>query len=558
MDHQQLLQIMGELGIPDAFVAAVHRFLIDFKVEVMGHMVPVERGAFQGGPISPLLCALFLWDLIKYMEDPSHSAFHGVPLPWDPKVLQHIIRIILFADDVALPAEDIPQLQVGLNILVAWAVRRKLSFAPPKSRALRLVRAPGDYTPTSALPPLFMGPEVINWVSHHDYLGHLIREAPPKGKHGTMVVPFDEKRVEKRLNQIARRFTNTALHQRLHPPSLRMVIQQCVLALALYPTVIYDIDYKRLDSLIYNCLMRLFQLPAQTSKTFLQAELGLWPSKYYAHRRALRFAWRLRHKYWTSKALEDWIDSTAGGRMAPPLTKKWVSHGVLQRLTKILHSYGLSWRHIDSCPRETAWEKQVTEAIDEDITRLLAAKSQHYHLPTLDPYGWDGETLKMPAFSITQKIPLHLQTMGDLPRAALRARYFRLRYVLDEGNVTRGQCRLCQKGDENITHLVECPLLPPDWIIRRETLYDAIAEQAGHARKRTSTGRALLQKWLATIEWPKAHKILVKRVSAFLRSLINMYAALPPPTWEPHATRQITVRRVRTARLTVHARSRRR
>ena len=87
MDHQQLLQIMGELGIPDAFVAAVHRFLIDFKVEVMGHMVPVERGAFQGGPISPLLCALFLWDLIKYMEDPSHPAFHGVPLPWDPKVL---------------------------------------------------------------------------------------------------------------------------------------------------------------------------------------------------------------------------------------------------------------------------------------------------------------------------------------------------------------------------------------------------------------------------------------------------------------------------------------
>jgi len=223
---------------------------------------------------------------------------------------------------------------------------------------------------------------------------------------------------------------------------------------------------------------------------------------------------------------------------------------VLQRLTKILRLYDLSWRDVDIIKKEGDWETEVNKAIDADIGRLLAAKAAHYQLPILHPYDDRGQP-KNPSFSIRQKMPLYLQTMGDLPRAALRARYFRLRYVLGGSTTTRGQCRLCQKGDENVAHLLECPALPEGWIIRRETLYRAIAEQAGHTRVPTRRSLPLVHKWMATLQWPKAHKILIKRVTAFLRCLINMYAALAPPAWEPPSTRQIAVRRVRTARVMV-------
>ena len=123
-----------------------------------------------------------------------------------------------------------------------------------------------------------------------------------------------------------------------------------------------------------------------------------------------------------------------------------------------------------------------------------------------------------------------------------------LRYVLGRGNTTRGQCRLCQKGNENNAHLVECPHLPVKFITWREELYDAIASQVGHRRSNTRSSLDLLHRFLTNMQWPKAHKLLVKRVVAYHRSLINMYAQLAPPRWEDPNTRDITIRRVRTPR----------
>ena len=234
-------------------------------------------------------------------------------------------------------------------------------------------------------------------------------------------------------------------------------------------------------------------------------------------------------------------------RLAAPLTDKWVHNGVLHRLTKILSTYGLTWFDVDKIEKEGVWENDINDAINKDIRKMLVTAAAKYDLDSLNPYTSEGK-LKKPGFSLHQPLTLYLQTMGDLPRAALRARYFRLRYVLGRGNTTRGQCRLCQKGNENNAHLVECPHLPVKFITWREELYDAIASQVGHRRSNTRSSLDLLHRYLTNMQWPKAHKLLVKRVVAYHRSLINMYAQLAPPRWEDPNTRDITIRRVRTPR----------
>ena len=224
---------------------------------------------------------------------------------------------------------------------------------------------------------------------------------------------------------------------------------------------------------------------------------------------------------------------------------------MVQRLTKILARYELSWIDVDKAEGEPMWEHLIRDSIDADIHKLLTQKADHYQLSTLSPKDPNGRVRK-PAFSITQKMPLYLQTMGDLPRAALRARYFRLRYVLGRGNTSRGQCRLCQKGDENSAHLTECPNLPRAFILRREELYKAIAAEAGHRRTQSRVNQDRIHSYLSRISWPKAKKPLVKKVLAFHRNLINMYAAVAPPAWEEGATTQaIIIRRVRSLRPSV-------
>lgn len=82
IDHLQLLEVLRKIGIPEALVKAIHRLLPFFNLEVMGALFPQEQGTFQGSPLSPLLCVLFLMDLILYINGDEASAFHGTKLPW--------------------------------------------------------------------------------------------------------------------------------------------------------------------------------------------------------------------------------------------------------------------------------------------------------------------------------------------------------------------------------------------------------------------------------------------------------------------------------------------
>ena len=122
---------------------------------------PQEKGTFQGSPLSPLLCVLFLTDLILYVAGDEASAFHGTKLPWSKETIQDVIRLLLFADDIVLVADDVAQLQIALDLLAVWAEKRGLRFSHGKCKAMQLARRPSDKRTREELEPVHQSPDLL-------------------------------------------------------------------------------------------------------------------------------------------------------------------------------------------------------------------------------------------------------------------------------------------------------------------------------------------------------------------------------------------------------------
>ena len=76
-----------------------------------------------------------------------------------------------------------------------------------------------------------------------------------------------------------------------------MLVKATIMNVALYPAAVRDVDYDGLDRFLYRSLIDMTRCPSgRTSATFLRAELGLMPSKFMGHVRALNFLWHIRRK----------------------------------------------------------------------------------------------------------------------------------------------------------------------------------------------------------------------------------------------------------------------
>jgi hypothetical protein len=75
-------------------------------------------------------------------------------------------------------------------------------------------------------------------------------------------------------------------------------VHSTLLAKALYPTPVVDVDYEALDTLVYHATCRVMGLPPNAPSAAARWELRLMPSKLSAHQRALRWACRFAHYSW--------------------------------------------------------------------------------------------------------------------------------------------------------------------------------------------------------------------------------------------------------------------
>ena len=141
-NHIELLEVLRKVGVPPELVDAIHRLLPYFNLEIMGILFGQDKGTFQGSPLSPLLCVLFLIDFIDYIND-NTEGFEGVEIPLDG---MDILKSLLFADDIVLVAKSVDQLKIALKLAGMWADRRKVRYGHSKCKVMRLARDPSDRT----------------------------------------------------------------------------------------------------------------------------------------------------------------------------------------------------------------------------------------------------------------------------------------------------------------------------------------------------------------------------------------------------------------------------
>jgi hypothetical protein len=536
IDHLQLLEILRKIGIPEALINAIHRLLPYFNLEVMGVLFPQQQGTFQGSPLSPLLCVLFLVDLILYINGDEASVFHGVRVPWDgsSKVMNDMIKLLLFADDIAALASSIEQLQLALDLLAFWAEKRSLKWGHSKCKVMRLSRKPSDRMRREELPEVKLQGHVLDWVAEFKYLGLITVEAPEYRRRLALHLPTDKDKVRPLCFALLRMFPSTARCTRVAPLAARLGVLQVIHAKFLYPTPLLDIDYDVLDRQTNRCLRSLCGLPLCSPSALLHADLGVWPSRYYAHQRALTFLYRLRAQYWTSEAFQQWYEDSPG-ETPKCLSSEWASRGVLARFGRLLKEYGLSWEQLrpKECSEE-GWKQRVSKAIQASFEReckKAAAKHRHPWLEYPQP---------------TKKPRIHqcLQLGGDLALAALRMRCPRLRLVPSFQPQDHGKCRFCADGPENGAHLIVCPAIPPRLRSSRDSILVAIATQARVPMTATRRGKQAIQDYVMNFSWPNMTIDLLKRLLVFCRNLINQYADFVP-VWEPPDMVAFPVRRVR-------------
>ena len=531
----------------------------------MGALFPQEQGTFQGSPLSPLLCVLFLMDLILYINGDEASAFHGTELPWSKgeasDLLTVMLKILLFADDIAILASTPKQLQLALDLMAIWAEKRGLRWGHGKCKVMRLCRCPSDTTTHAELArkaKMLLQGHVLEWVSEFPYLGIHIMEAPEYGRCLPLIIPTKEHKIRGLCIALIKMFPTSARCTRVAPLAIRLGVLQVIHAKFLYQSPLLDIDYKMLDTHVNRCLRRLCGLPLCTPSVLIHADLGVWPSRYYAHQRALLFLHRLRFKYWTKDGFQTWFANPEDAAIPPPqppsgvvpkcLRPKWAPRGVLARYGTLLEKYQLSWD--DLLSEEGQWKQRVNRAIQaafEAECRDAAGKHNH-------------PLLEFPHANRRPRIKHVLSLGGDLALAALRMRCPRLRLVPSYNRRDHGICRCCGHGPENGLHLLECPFLPSSpadpndpkkpvgLYERRQMIIDAIGRESGVPVDRRATRRRMdaIQNYMIEFAWPNMTPALLKRLLVFCRDLINKYAAFEPKDWkEPADMASFPVHRVR-------------
>ena len=548
--HSRLLEVLPLVGVPPALVDAIHRLLPFFTLELFGATFPQDKGTFQGGPLSPLLCVLFLVDLILYINGNEASAFYGTKLPWSSSQILEVIRLLLFADDIVLLAESVEQLQVALDLAAIWVEKRGLRYGYGKCKVMRLARKPKDRRTILELPPLTLQGHTLDWVSEFKYLGHMITAAPEYKKRRPSALPVDKDKVRGLCYALSRVFSAPARCIRIAPMAVRLGVLHVIHAKYLYPTAILDIDYDILDKQIVRSLRNTFGLPLCTPTAQVHADLGVWPSQYYAHKRALQMLWKLRWRYWTKEAFDEWLGPRADSSLWPTgptpleewpsrqpsrgrrrpvvvanlsacLEPRWAPKGVLHRFTRILETYELSWHDLNVCGDEKAWKWCISEALHLAFARYCQRESQRYNHPLLA----DAKPTMKP------RIQRCLRIGGELAIVAIRMRSPRLRLLTTFKPTDHGICRQCGHGPENGSHIIFCPALPHDLRTTKESIAEAIAREAGVPVTATRKGQDIMKGFIMNFQWPHQSTELLKALLVFCRNLLNKYAACKPQ-WE--------------------------
>ena len=115
-----------------------------------------------------------------------------------PLISLLLLKILLFADDIAILASSPEQLQLALNLMAVWAEKRGLRWGHAKCKVMRLCRVSSDKTTREQLAKkikMRLQGHVLEWVSEFPYLGMHIAEAPEHKCRIPLYIPTKEHKI---------------------------------------------------------------------------------------------------------------------------------------------------------------------------------------------------------------------------------------------------------------------------------------------------------------------------------------------------------------------------
>jgi hypothetical protein len=481
VSHRRLLRVLSAQGVPDFWVGLIHCLLTDRYTTLGDVEVPIERGTPQGSPLSPLLFILFMEPLIKYLRAGSV----GVEL--SPGTF---LQCLLFADDICLVASSLEDLQRMLDLCTKWAVETRMVFNTTKSDLLHLAGAPPD-----ANVLLSLSGRPLKWKTEVTYLGVPIK----LGRRASTKLPVELPKLWAALYR-----AGAALNPKVPIPltaQLRIINSE-VLAGAMYPAAVHDLDYVSIDRFVNSLLRRLTGCEPRTSATFLRCETGLLPSKFLGHCRAVQYWRHINHYAWFA-----------------PLLPLLHGQGPQSRLRNIASLYGLVETTELSLGvayplSKDRWHCKVREAVGDAAAKYLQTAASQRHLPAPK------------VFQQKKKGPLKLVVRPYITEGAELAKYgvaFRQSAYtgrFGEGDTRRTlPCKLCNRPGkyQDPSHAVECSGVPESFRLIRK----AFLARLGLLQPSSAATKHLC-------DVPAAHKVpfrgqvSMKAALAFMRKTVKV------------------------------------
>lgn len=476
-DHAELLDILRH-RLPLEWVEVIRRLLAGNSTIICGVRVELGRGCAQGSPLSPTLCDCFVDDLAQAVAE--HLRAHPEDFQFSLRGMSPLaaarvlVYLLLFADDVTILAESPAALQRLLVVVAQWAHRRRVRFSPKSFFACLHTSTAEAAAPP---PPLTLGDLAVPlFTGSQRYLGVPWRTYAPHQRWNP-THPLDMDTLNRNAGALVNTFRlpNGQIYATV--PALVRGLYDGLLASALYPTPVVDVDYEALDQLVLSTARRVLVLPPTCPSLLLHWELRIMPSKFLGHLRALRFA--------NAFARQSWFYAHAIAQASSSDLHYWTKQGPLARLTDLLKQYAYylfkgtfkgnfkpSTREVWTCTADVAkqeWAKRVRVAVRTQYASWHRAEANQ--LPT----GY-RVTLQTTLSVLLLSLPVYLRRGGNRARAALRLKCPTLRQHFHQQE--QPLCLWCRVGTEEGRHIIACPRIPAALNAQVTPVLSAIASEA--------------------------------------------------------------------------------
>ena len=309
ISRERMWQVLHDRGLVGQVISALKSAYESNRAcvltqEGLTDSFPCTIGVKQGCPASPLLFGLYIDDLEKLLLETSHGSKippHSQAQAWGggdqgtcpspnmldaPGLLDTLIPLLLFADDLAIFSHTPSGLQAQLRILEQFCRARGLVVNVAKTKAVVFEQR------RTACPSFFFEGEEIARVDAFKYLGIVF--------HGTrgLSCAMEQLAVAARKAMFALLGRCRQLH--IHKPDMKCRLFDCLVRPILsYACELWSVvpkgkvAMKQLEQVHIGFLRRLLGVPISTTKKMIHAEFGRLPLKHFWWSQSVRYIQRM-------------------------------------------------------------------------------------------------------------------------------------------------------------------------------------------------------------------------------------------------------------------------